>query len=59
MSVFGVKIAAMNLLSDWRKAQEQCQSSRMSVEASTRQWSKPPQGWIKINVDVAIFQSTR
>lgn len=52
MSVFGVKAMASNLLQDWARAQIE-NPNRRSGLMHVRQWSKPPSGWIKINVDAA------
>lgn len=51
---FGVKSAAMSLLSEWRRARdlEHSEKHQMSVESSS--WSKPPVGWITVNVDAAL-----
>lgn len=52
-SVFGVIVAARNLLCYWREAQVAkrvgtCQGRQPVVS----RWSKPPDGWFKINCDV-------
>ncbi|XP_074325881.1 uncharacterized protein LOC141663935 [Apium graveolens] len=44
------------LLSDWKEAQlnEKC-CNNAGLRAS-RKWSKPQEGWVKVNVNAAIFQ---
>lgn len=53
-SAFGVIAVATNLLRDWREAQilavTACQ------ETGARVWEKPATGWLKVNVDAAIFR---
>ncbi|XP_074333675.1 putative ribonuclease H protein At1g65750 isoform X1 [Apium graveolens] len=53
-SAFGVKAAANNLLRDWREAQITVEKDQKA--AGARQWENPDAGWIKVNVDAAIFQ---
>ena len=51
-SVFGVKSAALNLLHDWREAQAAGVRKRgLLMNEENRKWSKPPDGWFKVNVD--------
>lgn len=56
-SVFGIKTAAMNMFSDWKIAQEQqfAAGDGRGVQLVVKKWEKPPDGWVKINVDAAIF----
>lgn len=54
-SVFGVKAAALNLLTDWKEARLDDMKKSKQVQACIKRWSKPPVGWIKINLDAAIF----
>lgn len=53
---FGVKALALNLLQDWREVQENDMRTNMQCEVGVRVWSAPPRGWLKANVDAAIFQ---
>ncbi|WOG90771.1 hypothetical protein DCAR_0310016 [Daucus carota subsp. sativus] len=39
----------------WRKAQTERQKYKPVVSSSSRQWQKPQAGWVKVNVDAAIF----
>ncbi|KAL8128281.1 hypothetical protein AgCh_015020 [Apium graveolens] len=55
-SAFGVRASAMNLLQDWREAHENGRKASTRVATGVRIWSRPPEGWVKINVDAAIFQ---
>ncbi|KAL8104841.1 hypothetical protein AgCh_028856 [Apium graveolens] len=59
VSVFGLKAAAMNMLMEWKRAQQEKVVERGTTEASNapRSWEKPPLNWVKINVDVALFGS--
>lgn len=43
-SVFGVKAAAMNLLTDWVEARKEEAKSRHQEDEGKRKWSKPPAG---------------
>ena len=57
-SAFGVKAAALHLLQDWRKAQEsevKHQSARNQI--ADKKWNKPPDDWIKINVNATRAQN--
>lgn len=49
-SVFGVQTSANNLLKDWKEAQLGGEN-----EAGARLWSKPAEGWVKANIDAAVF----
>lgn len=61
MSSFGVKTAALNLLSDWMKSLEhdQVTNARTSTSMTEKTWIKPPKGWVKINVDGALFEEVK
>lgn len=47
---------AFNMLAEWRKAQEEEIRGRVHVQTRSKQWCKPPDGWIKINKDAACRQ---
>lgn len=51
MSAFGVKAMIVNLFQDWKRVQED--GSRSKSRVQMQQWCKPPQGWIKINIDAS------
>lgn len=53
-TAFGVRAAAVNLLSDWSRAREIEHTRRHQMQEESR-WSKPPVGWVKVNVDAAVF----
>lgn len=55
MSVFGAQAAAKNLLNDWRKAANEGSKYKPVLNTSPRQWSPPPQGYVRINTDAATF----
>ncbi|XP_074347677.1 uncharacterized protein LOC141686548 [Apium graveolens] len=48
----------MNLLTAWRKAQVNGRGTRLTSNVQA-QWEKPPDGWVHINVDAALFEDTR
>lgn len=54
-SVFGVKAADTRLLTEWRKAQQERSTKVPGVSLSRRRWKAPPAGWVKMNIDAAIF----
>lgn len=56
-SAFGTKATALNLLTAWRKAQEiqEKAGTRGGAASGARRWEKPPEGWIKINIDATLF----
>lgn len=58
MSVFGVRSMALNLLSDWKKANENDDRSVNKRQSVLKKWKKPPDGWTKINIDAAIQTQT-
>lgn len=52
--MFGVVAAALNLLHDWREAQVLSNIPASHETASAgRNWSKPPDGWLKVNCDAS------
>lgn len=55
-SVFGVKVAAIHLLTDWKEAYVKDEARTGTTCVGDRSWTKPADGWMKINVDVAVFQ---
>ena len=58
MSTFGVKTMAVNMLSEWKRAREEDERTQISARLSSKQWCKPPDGWIKINVEATCQQNT-
>lgn len=54
-SAFGVKAAALSLLTEWRKARATEGQVVRRAAAGLQVQCKPPIGWKKINVDAAIF----
>ncbi|XP_074346962.1 uncharacterized protein LOC141685777 [Apium graveolens] len=44
---------ALNMLTDWRKVNEKTERREERTQESRRKWSKPPGGWLKINIDAA------
>ncbi|XP_074346278.1 uncharacterized protein LOC141685053 [Apium graveolens] len=58
MSSFGIKAAATNLLTEWRKAQAEklCDVSHTRRPIVVSKWEKPQQNWVKINIDAALFE---
>lgn len=55
MSVFGVKNMALNMLVEWSRAREIAEKSSDMTRTSSQSWCKPPDGWVKINVDAACY----
>ena len=53
MSIFGVRSMALNLMREWRNANECGVGGVRQKQPVTKKWSRPPEGWIKINVDAA------
>lgn len=58
MSEFGIKAAALNLLADWKKAQEQqlTPGTRSRTLGAVCKWEKPQTSWVKMNLDAAFFE---
>lgn len=54
-SGFGVKAMSLNMMTDWNRAREEEEKYR-TQQGNTPSWCKPPEGWIKINVDAACTQ---
>lgn len=59
MSSFGVQAQAKNFLYDWRKVLQGKHKNNTVVQSSSRTWSPPPPGYVKINIDAAIFTETK
>lgn len=58
MSAFGTKATGLNLLAEWKKAHEQQDNSipNRGTSIAVRKWEKPQNMWVKVNIDVAIFE---
>lgn len=54
MTTFGVTAMVNNLLQDWERSRKPYSSNTLGIQP--RKWCKPPQGWIKINIDAAYRQ---
>ncbi|XP_017250744.2 uncharacterized protein LOC108221372 [Daucus carota subsp. sativus] len=54
VSAFGVQSMALGLLQEWQSSQEELGGGgRNRASSANRQWCKPPEGWIKVNIDAA------
>ncbi|KAL8119323.1 hypothetical protein AgCh_016734 [Apium graveolens] len=55
--VFTIRVMVTTMLQDWRRSQEVAagREGRLGRQSS-RKWTKPPEGWIKINVDATCPQ---
>lgn len=53
LSVFGVRSMALNLLQEWQQSQENAGKGDKGIQQRNRKWCKPPEGWVKINLDAA------
>ncbi|XP_074352075.1 uncharacterized protein LOC141691236 [Apium graveolens] len=54
MSVFGVKSMVLNLLQEWnRMLKDKEVGHKIQPIGAVRKWSRPAEGWIKINTDAA------
>lgn len=52
-SSFGVQSRSSSMLVEWNRAREELATSTRQQQGSCRRWSKPPEGWVKINTDAA------
>ncbi|XP_074356254.1 uncharacterized protein LOC141695952 [Apium graveolens] len=58
VSVFGIKSVALNLLTDWRRMMEENGGKKGGAYARYTVWCKPPEGWIKVNIDATCHQGS-
>lgn len=56
LSAFGIKSMALNLVADWRRARQVDKVTRRDGQAQVKIWSKPPEGWVKVNIDASYRQ---
>ncbi|KAL8156414.1 hypothetical protein AgCh_001488 [Apium graveolens] len=54
MSAFGIKAMALNLVADWKRARASEGANRSVTTEHCKTWVKPPEGWIKINIDASF-----
>lgn len=55
-SAFGVKAMALNLVADWKRARQIDKITCRAGQTHVKTWSKPPDGWVKVNIDAAFRQ---
>lgn len=58
LSVFGVRSMAMSLLQEWQQSRENAEQGNRRLKQQGRKWCKPPEGWVKINLDAACQNQT-
>lgn len=51
MSVYGTKAAALRLLDEWKRAQQEEAKQKRGQNLGDKVWKKPAVGWVKINTD--------
>lgn len=56
VSVYGVQATARNMAEEWKKSRLEKQADKAVTWGSPRRWLPPPQGWIKVNIDAAVFE---
>ncbi|KAL8109886.1 hypothetical protein AgCh_025833 [Apium graveolens] len=54
-SAFGVVSSANHFLRDRKEAQAKDEKRKIRGALGARVWSKPKEGWLKINIDAAVF----
>ncbi|XP_074378201.1 uncharacterized protein LOC141719726 [Apium graveolens] len=47
---------ALNMLTDWRRAQEDDGKRKVQHNLRSQSWQKPNDGWVKVNVDATCNQ---
>lgn len=53
VSAFRVQSMAVGLLQEWQQSQEGVGSKQGRIDSSGRRWCRPPEGWVKVNIDAA------
>lgn len=58
VSEFGVQATSMNLNTNLGRSQQEKHKHTQVISSSSRMWKPPPQGWLKVNIDAAVFTET-
>lgn len=51
--MFGVRSMALNMLQEWKRSQDMGGGGHKQIAGGNHRWSKPQEGWVKINIDAA------
>ncbi|XP_074323039.1 uncharacterized protein LOC141659986 [Apium graveolens] len=57
-SSFSIQSRAFSMIAEWNRAREASAKLVNQNQATSRVWTKPPEGWIKINIDVVCHLDT-
>lgn len=53
--MFGVREQTCNIIADWNRTRDEKSATMRNQRNRVRVWCKPPDGWIKVNLDAACI----